>query len=171
MLGWFSRLRKPVEKVHRIAGRPLWVLDSRQPALTANLWLSPYCCTMLYFWTALITEQVCGDSLSQRRKHKVLQRAFARLVKETDGKPRHARRRVLPDGHPRRRRAELDLKLVVTVYSGTINEGLMIYPDYRDAIEGDGRPALPGNRWGLRSEAAHEILLAGYLANDVLAGA
>lgn len=39
----------------------------------------------------------------------------------------------------------------------------MIYADYRDAVDGGGRPARSGNRWGLRTEAAHEILLLSYV--------
>jgi hypothetical protein len=167
MLRWFSRQRKPADKIMRIAARPLWLLDSRRPLLTEVLWHSPYCCTMVYFWTALITEQVCGEALSESGKRKLLQQVFARIVKDLDGDPRAARKRVLPDGHLDRRRALVDLKRVVTLYSGAVNDSLMIYPDFRKAIEDDGRPALPDNRWGLRQEAAHEILMARYLAADV----
>lgn len=168
MLRMFSRLRKPVEKVRAIASRPLWVLASRRPQLADVIWTSPYCCTMVFFWTALITEQTCGGSLSASERRKVLQRSLARMVKEMGGDPVAARALVLPDGHPGRRRALVDLKRVVTLYSGTVNEKLMIYEDYRKALEDDGRPALPGNRWGLRYETSHEILLARLLADDVL---
>lgn len=168
MLKWFSRLRKPADKVRRIAARPLWVLESRRPQLAEVLWNSPYCCTMVYFWTALVTEQVCGESLSESSKRKVVQRVFAQIVKDLDGDPVAARKRVLPDGQQRRRRALVDLKRVVTLYAGVDNESLMLNADYRKALEDDGRAALPENRWGLETEAAHEILLARYLAEDVL---
>jgi hypothetical protein len=166
MLRWFSRLRKPADKVRRIAARPLWLLESRRPLLIEAMWQSPYCCTMVYFWTALITEQV-GEDLSQSAKRKVLQQVFARMVKELGGDARAARQRVLPEGHLGRRRALADLKRVVTLYSGAVDDSLMLYPDIRNALDDDARPALPGNRWGLRHEAAHEILLARYLAADI----
>lgn len=169
MLRWFSRLRKPTARVRRVAARPLWVLESRRPLLAEALWRSPYCCTMVYFWTAFVTEHVCGEHLPEAAKGKVMQQVLARIVKELGGDPRAARQQVFPDGHPGRQRALVDLKRVVTLYSGKVNEGLMIYPDYRKAVEDDGRPALPDNRWGLRQEAAHEILLARYLAAGVQA--
>lgn len=167
MLRWFSRLRKPTDKVWRVAARPLWILESRRSWLSEAIWQSPYCCTTVYFWTAFMTEHLCGSSLSERQKRKVTQQVFARMVKDLGGKPREARKLVLPDGTPGRQRALVDLKRVVTLYSGKVTEGLMIYPDYRKAIDDDGRAALPGNRWGLRNEAAYEILLARYLAADV----
>lgn len=170
MLRWISRLRKPVEKVRGIASRPLWVLESRRPQLAEAIWTAPYCCTMVYFWTALVTEQACDDGLSASQKRKVLQRVFERIVKDMGGDPVAARGRVLPEGHPGRRRALVDLKRVVTLYSGTVNEKLMIYEDYRKALEDDGRPALPGNRWDLHYESAHEILLARLLADEVTGG-
>ena len=170
MLRLFSRLRKPVDKVRGIAARPLWVLESRRPQLAEVIWNAPYCCTMVYFWTALVTEQACGDGVSAARKRKVLQRAFAMSVKELGGDPAAAREHVLPEGHPGRRRALVDLNRVVTLYSGTVNEKLMIHEDYRKALEDDGRAALPGNRWGLKYEAAHEILLARLLADEAMRG-
>jgi hypothetical protein len=72
-------------------------------------------------------------------------------------------RHVLPDGQPRRRRALADLKRVVDLYRGDVDDRFMIYADYRDAVDGGGRPARSGNRWGLRTEAAHEILLLSYV--------
>ena len=170
MLRWFSRLRKPTEKVWRVAARPLWILESRRSWLAESIWQSPYCCTMVYFWTAFITEHACGDSLSESDKRKVQQQVLARSVKDLGGDPREVRKRVFPDGHPGRQRALVDLKRVVTLYSGKVDEKLMIYPDYRKAIDDDGRPGLAGNRWGLRHEKAHEILLARYLAADVQGG-
>ena len=169
MLKLFSRLRKPVETVRGVAARPLWVLESRRPQLADTIWATPYCCTMVYFWTALVTEQLC-DTLSASRKRKVLQRVFAGIVTDMGGDPVAARGRVLPEGHPGRRRALVDLKRVVTLYSGTVNEKLMIYEDYRKALADDGREALPGNRWDLHFEAAHEILLARLLADEVTGG-
>lgn len=167
MLGLFSRLRKTVEKVHGIAARPLRILQSRQPSLAPRLWQSRYCSTMVYFWVAVITEEVCRDSFSETDKHKVLQRAFARVVKEMRGNSAAAKKQVLPDGHAVRLRALADLKRAVELRRDGVDTRLLIYADYREAVAGDGRPAVFGNPWGLRNEAAHEILLAGYLAGNV----
>ena len=169
MLGVFSRLRKPVEKVLAIASRPLGVLASRHPSLAPRLWHSRYCCTMIYFWVAVITEEVCRDRFSEAQKHKILQRAFARAVREMGGRPSAAKKQVLPDGHPVRLRALADLKRAVELRRDGAESRLLIYAEYRQAVEGDGRPAVFGNRWGLRNEAAHEILLAGYLASNARA--
>lgn len=167
MLGFLSRLSKPAERVHAVAGRPLWILQSRRPALTARLWDSPYCCTMVYFWFAVVTEEQCRNSHSEADKQKILQKALARTVAELDGAPAKVMQQVLPEGHPRRLRALTDLKRAVDLMRKGEDSRLMIYDEYRTAIEADGRPALSGNRWGLGSEAAHEILIARYLAANV----
>lgn len=167
MLGFLSRLSKPAKKVHAIAGRPLWILQSRRPALTALLWESPYCCTMVYFWFAVVTEDLCRTGYSEAQKQKVLRTAMARAVKELGGAPAAVRRQVLPEGHPRRLRALKDLKRAVDLKRKGVDDGLMVHDEYRTAIEADGRPALAGNRWGLTREAAHEILIARYLAANV----
>ena len=133
MLKWF-RLRKPVDTIERVAARPLQILASRQPALLGPVWRSPYCCTLVYFWTAVITEDVCRKSRSDADKREALRDAFGRVTAAMRGNPATA---------------------------------LMIYSDYREAVYGDGRSAVPGNRWGLRKEAAHDILLASYLAASV----
>lgn len=170
MLNWFSRLRKPVDRVHGVAARPFHILHSRHARLAPRLWQSPYCCTMAYFWVAVVTEELCRGRYSERDKHKVLHRAFARIVKEMRGSPSLARQQVLPDGHPLRLRALGDLTRAVGLFRQGKNPRLMIYADYRAAVDAHGRPAVPGNRWGLRTEAAHEILLAGYLAGNVRPG-
>lgn len=166
MLKWF-RMRKPLEKIHRVAARPLQVFESRHHALLRQLWASPYCCTMLYFWAAVMTEDVCRGAYTDEDKREVLREVFARMVEDTRGSVTHATNRVLPDGHQMRRRALADLKRVVDLYRGDVDDRCMIYADYREAVYEDGRPALPGNRWGLRKEAAHEILLASYLAANL----
>lgn len=169
MLRWFTRLRKLVDRVHGVATRPLYILESRRPDLAAGLWHSPYCCTMIYFWMAVVTEQLCGERRTEADKHRILQQVFARAVKELGGAPAAARRNVLPDGHPRRLRALSNLKRVVELQRNGVDARLLIHAHYRAAVEGDGRRALPGNRWGLRTEAAHELLLAGFLADSLLA--
>lgn len=166
MLKWF-RLRKTVERIERIAGRPLQVLGSRQPALLYPLWHSPYCCTLVYFWTAVITEDVCRKAHSDAEKREALRDAFARVCASMGGNPATAVNRVLPDGHQMRRRALSDLKKAVDLYRGDVDDRCMIYADYREAVYGDERSAVPGNRWGLRKEAAHDILLASYLAGSL----
>jgi hypothetical protein len=40
MLQWL-RLRRRVQRIRRIAGRPLQILDSRQPSLMGPMWQSP----------------------------------------------------------------------------------------------------------------------------------
>lgn len=169
MLGLFSRLRKPVERVHDIASRPLRILASRQPSLVPRLWQSRYCSTMVYFWVAVVTEETCRSKYSEAEKHKVLQRVFARTVKEMRGVPAAARKHVLPDGHPHRLKALADLKRAVELRRNGVDARLMIYADYREAVESNGRPAAFGNHWGVRTEAAHEILLARYLASHLTA--
>ena len=168
MLKWF-RLRKPLEKVQRVAARPLQILDAHQPAMVRSVWLSPYCCTVLYFWTAVMTEDICREAFTDEDKREVLREAFARMAEETGGSVTGASNRVLPDGHQIRRRALSDLKRAVDLYRGDVDDRYMIYADYREAVYADGRPAPPGNRWGIRKEAAHEILLASYLAGNVQA--
>lgn len=167
MLKWF-RLRKPLEKTQRVAARPLQVFDARHQGLIRAVWLSPYCCTLLYFWTAVMAEDVCRNALNDDDKREVLREAFARMVEEMRGSPAAAMNRVLPDGHQLRRRALSDLKRCVDLFRGDVDDRYMIYADYREAVYEDGRPAVPGNRWGLRKEAAHEILLANYLAANIL---
>ncbi len=166
MLKWF-RLRKPVDTIERVAARPLQILASRQPALLGPVWRSPYCCTLVYFWTAVITEDVCRKSRSDADKREALRDAFGRVTAAMRGNPATALNRVLPDGYQVRRRALSDLKRVVDLYRGSVDDRYMIYSDYREAVYGDGRSAVPGNRWGLRKEAAHDILLASYLAASV----
>ena len=170
MLGLFSRLRKPVERVHAIASCPLRVFASRQPSLVPRLWQSRYCSTMVYFWVAVVTEEACRGKYSEAEKHKVLQRVFAHVVKDNWGAPAIAKKHVLPDGHPHRLKALADLKRAVELRRDGPDARLMIYGDYREAVEGDGRPAIFGNHWGVRTEAAHEILLASYLASNLSAG-
>ncbi|MEI7599148.1 MAG: hypothetical protein WCJ41_07475 [Aestuariivirga sp.] len=169
MLGLFSRLRKPVERVHAISSRPLRILESRQSSLAPMQWQSHYCSTMVYFWVAVVTEEVCRSKYSEDEKHRVLQRVFARIVKEMRGVPAIAKKCVLPDGHPHRLKTLADLKRAVELRRNGADARLMIYADYREAVEGDGRPAVFGNHWGVRTEAAHEILLARYLASNLTA--
>lgn len=168
MLKWF-KLRKPVERIETIAARPLQIFESRQPGLLKDLWLSPYCCTLVYFWTAVVTEDVCRNKFSDAEKREVLRESFARIVEEMRGSVTSAMNRVLPDGHQLRRRALSDLKRAVDLYRGDYDDRYMIYADYREAVNEDGRPALFGNRWGLGKEAAYEILLANYLTGSLLA--
>lgn len=166
MLKWF-RLKKPMERIQQVAERPLQIMDSRNPALTGQLWRSPYCCTLAYFWTAVVTERVCGPAMSDDDKREVLREAFARIVEEFGGSVDTVMNRVLPDGNPTRRRALSDLKRAVDLYRGDFDDRYMIYADYREAVNEDGRPALFGNRWGLDREAAHEILIASSLAGNL----
>lgn len=168
MLKWF-KLRKPVERTEAIAARPLQIFESRHPAVLKDLWLSPYCCTLVYFWTAVVTEDVCRNRFSDAEKREVLREGFARIVEELRGSAASAMNRVLPDGHQLRQRALSDLKRAVDLYRGDYDDRYMIYADYREAVNEDGRPALFGNRWGLGKEAAHEILLANYLAGNLTA--
>ena len=162
MLQWL-RLRKPVQRIRRIAVRPLQILDSRRPSLMAPMWKSPYCCTLLFFWIAVVTEHVCQDSFSEPDKRKVMRKVLASIADEMGASEAAFMSCVLPDGHPRRRHALADLKRVVDLYRGNVDDSFMIYADYRDAVNGGGRPARSGNRWGLRTEAAHEILLVRYV--------
>lgn len=162
MLQWL-RLRRRVQRIRRIAGRPLQILDSRRPSLMGPMWQSPYCCTLLFFWIDVVTEHVCQDSFSQSDKRKVMRKVLARITDELGASEAAFMRHVLPDGQPRRRRALADLKRVVDLYRGDVDDRFMIYADYRDAVDGGGRPARSGNRWGLRTEAAHEILLLSYV--------
>lgn len=166
MLKWF-RLRKPVERIQNIAARPVQIFESRNPALVHDMWLSPYCCTLVYFWTAVVTEDVCRNKYSDEDKREVLRDSFARIVEEMRGSVNAAMNRVLPDGHQMRRRALSDLKRAVDLYRGDYDDRYMIYADYRQAVDEDGRPAPFGNRWGLGKEAAYEILLASYLAGSL----
>lgn len=166
MLTWL-RLRKPIERIHRICVRPLHILEARQPALVGPVWRSPYCCTLLYFWTAVIAEDVCRNTYSDEDKRQALRDAFARLVEDTQGSVNGALNRVLPDGHQMRRRALADLKRAVDLYRGDVDDRCMIYQGYREAVYQDGRPAFPGNRGGLRKEVAHEILLFSCLVRNV----
>ena len=111
----------------------------------------------------MVTEHVCQDSFSQSDKRKVMRKVLARITDELGASEAAFMRHVLPDGQPRRRRALADLKRVVDLYRGDVDDRFMIYADYRDAVDGGGRPARSGNRWGLRTEAAHEILLVRYV--------
>jgi hypothetical protein len=163
VLSWL-RTKRQADDVHRVALRPFLLLLSRQPQVSSGLWQAPYCCTIAYFWTAVVTEDLCGGDTANESKFRTLREAFARLVEETDGTAHDALKRVLPDGHPIRRRALIDLKRVVDLYNGHIEDRHMIYPEYREAVYQDGRPAPEGNRWGLDKEFAYEILLSGYLA-------
>lgn len=167
MLSWL-RTRRQVDDVHRIAVRPFLLLESRHPQALPAIWQSPYCCTIAYFWTAVVAEDMCGRDAASDSKFRTLREAFTRLVEETDGTAHDAFRRVLSDGHPIRRRTLIDLKRVVDLYNGHIDDRHMIYPEYREAVYQDGRPAPEGNRWGLDKEFAYEILLSGYLAANVL---
>lgn len=166
MLSWL-RTRKQVEDVHRIAVRPFLLLQSRKAPVFPALWQSPYCCTITYFWTAVVAEETCGKDQGSDAKLRTLREAFARLVEDTRGAAHDAMRHVLPDGHPIRRRTLVDLKRVVDLYNGHIEDRHMIYPEYREAVYQDGRPAPPHNKWGLEREFAYEILLTSYLAANV----
>jgi hypothetical protein len=163
MLSWL-RTRKQVEDVHRLAVRPFLLLQSHKAQVFPGLWQSPYCCTIAYFWTAVIAEEVCAKDQENDAKLRTLREAFARLVEDTRGAPHDAMRRVLPEGHPIRRRTLVDLKRVVDLYNGHIEDRHMIYPEYREAVYQDGRPAPARNKWGLDRELAYEILFSSYLA-------
>ncbi len=163
MLSWL-RTRKQVDDVHRIAVRPVALLQSRRPELFPALWRSPYCCTITYFWTAVIAEYTCGISVDPNAKLRTLREAFTRLVEDTGGTSHEAMKRVMPEGHAVRRRTLSDLKRVVDLYNGETHDQHMIYPEYREAVFEDGRPAKPGNSLGAEKEFAYEILLSGYLA-------
>jgi hypothetical protein len=165
MLKWF-RFRRQVEEVHGAAMRPINGLQARQPTLFPGLWQVPYCCTLSYFWTAVIAEDVCQGAVASDEKYRTLREAFTRMIEASGGRPYDAMKRVLPDGHPVRRRALIDLKRVVDLYHGKVDDRHMIYPEYREAVQGDGRPAPEGNRFGLRREFSHEILLSAYLAGN-----
>lgn len=167
MLNWL-RTRKHVDDVHRHAARPFLLLRSRQPKLVPGLWQSPYCCTISYFWMAVVAEEMCGAETDNDTKLRTLREAFARLVEETRGIPHDAMRRVLPDGHPIRRRSLVDLKRVVDLYNGLVEDRHMIYPEYREAVYADGRPAIDPGRTGLEKEHAYEILLASYLGQNAM---
>ena len=167
MLTWF-RLRKQVKAVHRVAARPFLLVQLQVPQAMAPLWLSPYCCTMSYFWTAVIVETVGGNDIPDQDRLHQLRDTFCRIVEEHRGTPQRAMKRVLPDGHPLRRRALVDLKRVVDLYHGQIEDRHMIYPEYRDAVRDDGQPLRPGAP-GMRRAYAHELLLASYLAEGVAA--
>lgn len=163
MLTWL-RVRKQVDDVHRIAVRPIALLQSRRPDVFPALWRTPYGCTITYFWCAVIAEYICGTSLDPDAKRRTFREAFTRLVEETGGTPHEAMKRVMPEGHAVHRRALGDLKRVVELYNGEIHDQHMIYPDYRAAVFEDGRPAPPGNSLGAEKEFAYEILLSSYLA-------
>ena len=162
------RLRKHVEEIHRIAGRPLRFLELRQPSAWPALWDTAYCCTSVYFWTAVITEDVCREPCDDADKLYALREAFARIVEETQGVVTEAMGLVQPEGNPIRRRALSDLKRVVDLYRGLVDDRFMIYPEYREAVSEDGRAAPAGNKWRLKREASYEILLTNYLAANVL---
>lgn len=163
MLSWL-RTRKQVDEVHRVAVRPFLLLQSRQPHAFPGIWQAPYCCTIAYFWTAVVAEDLSTRDTGNESKFRTLREAFTRLVEETNGTPHDALKRVLSDGHPIRRRTLIDLKRVVDLYNGHIDDRHMIYPEYREAVYQDGRPGPEGNRWGLDKEFAYEILLSSYLA-------
>jgi len=112
MLQW-RRLRRPVQRIRRIAARPLQILDSRRPSLMGPMWQSPYCCTLLFFWIAVVTEHVCQHSFSQCDKRKVMRMVLSRITDELGASEAAFMKRILPDGQPRRRRALADLKRVV----------------------------------------------------------
>ena len=57
---------------------------------------------------------------------------------------------------------------MVDLYNGHIDDRHMIYPEYREAVYQDRRPAPPENRWGLEKEFAYEILLSSYLTANAL---
>ena len=163
MLRWL-RQRRQAEDIHRAALRPFLVLAARDARAFPALWGSPYSCTLAYYWTAVIADRRCGAKMRDADKIRALRAAFARLVEGTGGVPHEAMRRVLPDGHPMRKRALTDLKRIVALYNGNVDDRYMIYPEYREAVQEDGRPAPYGNRWGLGRERAHEILLCSCLA-------
>jgi hypothetical protein len=167
VLSWF-RNRRQVDEVHRLASRPFQLLESYQSQAFPGLWQSPYCCTVAYFWTAVVAENLSPKGQDNDTKFRTLREAFARLVEDTQGEPHDAMRSVLPEGHPIRRRAMIDLKRVVDLYNGHIEDRHMIYPEYREAVYEDGRPAPAGNKWGLDRELAYEILLSRYLAANAL---
>lgn len=169
MLSWL-RTRRQVDDVHRVAVRPYLLLQSRNPKAFPAIWQSPYCCTISYFWTAVVAEDLCARDTGNDGKFRTLREAFTRLVEETNGTAPDAFRRVLSDGHPIRRRTLVDLKRVVDLYNGHIDDRHMIYPEYREAVYQDGRPAPDGNRWGLDKEFAYEILLSSYLTANALVG-
>lgn len=167
MLTWLQ-IRKQVDDIHRIAVRPLALLQSRRPELFPALWRSPYCCTIIYFWSAVIAEDLCGMNTESEAKLRALREAFTRLVEDTRGTSHDAMKRVLPDGHAVRRRALIDLQKVVNLYNGKVEDRYMIYPEYREAVFEDGRPAKSGNSLGAEKEFAYEILLSSYLAANNL---
>jgi hypothetical protein len=148
VLSWL-RIRKQIDDVHRVAVRPLAVLESRKPDLFPQLWRSPYCCTITYFWTAVIAEDLCDGDADNGDKLRTLREAFTRLVEDTGG--------IAYD-------VMIDLKRVVDLYNGRVDDRHMIYPDYREAVLEDRRPAVSGNRHGAEKEFAYEILLSSYLA-------
>jgi len=166
MLSWL-RTRKQVDDVHRIAVRPFLLLQSHDAAVFPHLWQSPYCCTISYFWTAVVAEENATDQ-DNEAKFRTLREAFTRIVEDTRGVAHDAMKRVLPEGHPIRRRTLIDLKRVVDLYNGHIDDRHMIYPEYREAVYQDGRPAPAGNKLGLEQELAYEILLSSYLAAHAL---
>jgi len=165
MLTWL-RLRKQAKAVHRLAARPLLLLQLQTPQAMAPLWLSPYCCTISYFWTAVIVETAGEKHLSDEERLDLLRETFLQLVEETRRTPQRAMKRVLPDGHPLRRRALVDLKRVVDLYHGQIEDRHMIYPEYRDAVREDRQPLRPAAP-GMTRAYAHELLLASYLRDGV----
>jgi hypothetical protein len=167
MLIWL-RNRKHVDDVHRLASRPFLLLQSRKSQLFPGLWQAPYCCTISYFWTAVVAEDLCGKGLDNDTKFRTLREAFTRLVEDTRGASHDAMRSVLPESHPIRRRALIDLKRVVDLYNGHIDDRHMIYPDYREAVYQDGRPAPSGHKGDVEKEYAYEILLSSYLAQNAV---
>lgn len=166
MLNWL-RSRKQADEVYRIVLRPLLLLQSRSEQILPAFWQSPYCCTVSYYWTAVVVEDLSGERTNDG-KLRALREAFSRLVEGAYGAPHDAMKRVLPEGHPIRRRALADLKRVVDLYNGKINDRYMIYSEYREAIYGDGRAVPDGDRWGLDQEYAYEILLSSYLAANCM---
>lgn len=168
MLTWL-RIRWQADNVLTAAIRPVNLLRAQQPELFPALWQTPYCCTLSYFWTAVIAEGICKGAADDE-KFRALREAFERMVKASGGTSYEAMKRVLPDGHPARRRALTDLKRVVSLYHGRIDDRQMIYPEYRHAVEEDGRRVPKGGRQRSRHGSAHEMLLVHYLAGNVIGG-
>lgn len=114
----------------------------------------------------MITEEICGNDpeIGPESKLRILREAFTQLVENSGGSGPGVMKRVLPDGHPLRRRVLVDLKRAVDLMHGRYDDRYMIYPEYREAVYQDGRSAPKGNKYGLTTETAHEILLSRCLA-------
>jgi hypothetical protein len=165
VLNWL-KLRKQPEEVRSHAVRPFHVLQAHWPEVFPAIWKSHYCCTSAYFWTAVVIEEVCGNEpeFDPESKQRILREIFTELVETSGGNALEVMKRVLPDGHPMRRRALVDLKRVVDLMHGRYDDRYMIYPEYREAVYQDGRSAPRGNKYGLTTETAYEILYSRYLA-------